>query len=73
MPINLYSANRLSDLLVVSVPANGLLENIGLRTGARVSVQNRYALGGPVLLRVEDAYSVALGKDIAVQIGVVAV
>ena len=55
---------------VTSVPNIGLLKNMGLRTGANITVQNRYSLGGPVLLRIEGAYSVALGKDIALQIGV---
>ncbi|MCL2387207.1 MAG: ferrous iron transport protein A [Defluviitaleaceae bacterium] len=72
-PTNLYAAEKFSKLEVTSVPCIGLLEGMGLRSGTRVMVQNRYALGGPVLLRVEDAYSVALGKDIAVQIGVVKV
>ena len=69
-PINLYEANKSGTFRVASVPKIGLLENIGLRTGTKVTVQNRYALGGPVLLRVENAYSVALGKDIAKQITV---
>ena len=38
--------------------------------GTEVTVKNRYALGGPVLLRVEGAYDLALGKDIARQITV---
>ena len=67
---NLYFADKKGLFQITSVPSIGLLENIGLRSGTKVSVQNRYALGGPVLLRVEDAYSVALGKDIAIQIGV---
>jgi len=72
MPLttNLYVADKNSRFQVTSVPNIRLLENIGLRSGTQVTVQNRYALGGPVLLRVEDAYSVALGKDIAIQIGV---
>jgi len=67
---NLYSANTKNNLLVTSVPNIGLLENMGVRSGTRITIQNRYSFGGPVLLRVENAYSVALGKDIAVQIGV---
>ena len=70
MPINLYAANKKGRFQVTSVPSIGLLESMGLRTGTYVTIQNRYAFGGPVLLRVEDAYSVALGKDIALQIGV---
>jgi len=68
--VNLYSAKKTGTFQVVSVPDIGLLENLGLRTGTQVTLQNRYSLGGPVLLRVEDAYSVALGKDIAKQITV---
>ncbi|MDR0272097.1 MAG: ferrous iron transport protein A [Clostridiales bacterium] len=70
MSNNLYSANKRTKLQVTSVPMNALLESIGIRSGTRVRVQNRYAFGGPVLLRVEDAFSVALGKEIATQIGV---
>jgi len=72
MPLhtNLYAAGKEGMFQITSVPNIGLLENMGLRSGTKIAIQNRYALGGPVLLRVEDAYSVALGKDIAVQIGV---
>ena len=68
--INLYEAKKNCDFTVVSTPDIGLLENLGVRSGASISLQNRYALGGPVVLRVEGAYSVALGKDIATQITV---
>ena len=69
-PINLYEAKKSSSLQVASIPQIQLLENMGLRIGTQVTVQNRYALGGPVLLRVEGAYDLALGKDIAQQIAV---
>ena len=68
--MNLYQADRKMALLVESVPGVELLDGLGLRVGTRVRVQARYAFGGPVLLRVEDSYSVAVGKDIATQIGV---
>jgi predicted RNA-binding protein (virulence factor B family) len=68
--MNLYAANSPGLLQVTSVPNIGLLKNLGLRKGSKVAIQNRYKLGGPVLLRVEDAYSVAIGKDIATQIAV---
>ncbi|MCL2201849.1 MAG: ferrous iron transport protein A [Oscillospiraceae bacterium] len=68
--INLYSAEKNNVFTVVSVPNIGLLENLGIRLGTTISLQNRYAFGGPVVLRVEDAYSVALGKDVASQITV---
>jgi len=70
MTINLYEARKNGTFQVASVPNIGLLESLGVRAGVQVTVQNRYALGGPVLLRVEDAYSVALGKEIATQIAV---
>jgi Fe2+ transport system protein FeoA len=67
---NLYEAKRNRILQVASIPNIGLLQNLGLRNGTKITVQNRYSLGGPVLLRVEDAYSIAIGKDIATQIAV---
>jgi len=67
---NLYEARAKCDFRVDSVPNIGLLESLGVRAGTQVTVQNRYALGGPVLLRVEGAFSVAVGKDIAKQIAV---
>jgi len=69
-PVSLYEAKKSGTFQVASVPKIGLLENMGLRIGTKVTVQNRYALGGPVLLRVEGAYSIALGKDIAQQVAV---
>ena len=68
--LSLYSAKKNTDFMVVSAPDIGLLNSLGLRAGTKATVQNRYALGGPVLLRVEDTYSVAIGKDIAKQIEV---
>jgi len=68
--VNLYKANKGGTFQVESVPKIGLLENLGLRIGTQVTVQSRYALGGPVLLRVEGAFAVAIGKDIATQIAV---
>jgi Fe2+ transport system protein FeoA len=67
---NLYDANKNKQLQIVALPNIGLLKNLGVRIGSNVKVQNRYALGGPVLLQVEGAFSVALGKDIATQIAV---
>jgi len=68
--VNLYQANRGGSFQVESVPKIGLLENLGLRVGTNIKVQDRYALGGPVLLKVENAFAVAIGKDIATQIAV---
>jgi len=67
---NLYEVNTEATLQVTSVPDISLLDNLGLRVGTQLTIINRYKLGGPVLLRVEGAYSIALGKDIAQQISV---
>jgi len=68
--ISLYEAKKAGIFQIISIPNIGSLENLGLRIGTQVTIQNRYALGGPVLLRVKDAYSLALGKDIAKQVAV---
>ena len=68
--INLYEAQQNSHFQVASMPNIGLLQNLGLRVGSKIMVQNRYGLGGPVLLRVEDTFAIAIGKDIATQIAV---
>ena len=67
---SLYQVKKRGIFEVTAVPDIGLLESLGLRIGTQIAVQNRYALGGPVLLRVEGAYSIALGKDIAEQVAV---
>ncbi|MCL1993439.1 MAG: ferrous iron transport protein A [Spirochaetes bacterium] len=67
---NLYEASKNSELEVISVPNIALLKSLGLRSGSKVELKTRYSLGGPVLLSVEGAYSVAIGKDIATQIAV---
>ena len=66
--INLYQARKNGIFQVISAPDISLLENLGLRHGTQVLVQSRYSLGGPVLLRVENAFTIAVGKDIAIQI-----
>ena len=68
--MSLYEADRQGKFQVASIPNIPMLENMGLRPGTQITIQNRYALGGPVLLRVEEAYDLALGKDIARQIAV---
>jgi len=70
---NLYEARKHVALTVIALPALSALANLGLRPGTRLCVENRYRLGGPVLLRVEDMYSVAIGKDVAENIEVEAV
>ena len=66
--LNLYKANVDGKFMLVTVPDIALLNSLGLRSGTKITIQNRYKLGGPVLLRVEDTYSVAIGKDVAKQI-----
>jgi len=68
--LNLYQAEKNRVFQVISAPNIHLLENLGVRHGTRIVVQSRYSLGGPVLLRVENAFTVAVGKDIAIQIKV---
>lgn len=65
---NLYRARKGLQLTVVRTPDIELLKGIGLHAGRKVQVQSRYALGGPVLLKVEGAYVIAIGKDVAEQI-----
>ena len=69
-PINLYEAKKKGVFQVASMPQIHSLASMGLRAGTQITVQNRYSMGGPVLLRVEGAYDLALGKDIARQISV---
>ncbi|MCL2578440.1 MAG: ferrous iron transport protein A [Oscillospiraceae bacterium] len=68
--LSLYDVQTSVPFTVASLPDIGLLGSLGLRVGTRIKVENRYALGGPVLLKVEDAFAVAIGKDIATQISV---
>ena len=68
--MNLYDANKNDPLAVVSVPDIELLRGLGVRVGTPVAVQGRHAFGGPVLLRIDGTYTVALGKSIATQITV---
>jgi len=67
---NLYEIKNNAAFEVTSIPNIVLLENMGLRAGTQVTVQNRYGFGGPVLIRVDGTYSIAVGKDIATQITV---
>jgi len=68
--MSLYKAKMNTVFQVESVPDVGLLQNLGLRKGTKISIEHRYAFGGPVLLNIEDTFSVAVGKDIATQITV---
>ena len=68
--MNLYEAKKGVNFSVTTVPNIGLLNSLGLRVGTQLSIKNRYPLGGPLLLNIEDAFSIAIGKDIATQIAV---
>jgi len=68
--INLYEARKKGTFHVKNVPDVGLLKSLGLRVGSKVTVQNRYLFGGPVLLRIDGNYTIAIGKDIAQKIAV---
>lgn len=68
--VNLYKANKNAVFQVEVVPDIGLLQNLGVRMGTKIKIMHRYALGGPVLLNIEDSFLIALGKDIASQITV---
>ncbi|MCL1882886.1 MAG: ferrous iron transport protein A [Defluviitaleaceae bacterium] len=68
--MSLYMAAKNDIYKVSSVPNIGLLNNLGIRVGTKIAVQQKYAFGGPVLLNVEDSFFVAIGKDIATQITV---
>jgi hypothetical protein len=80
--LNLYNVPRGSrgsrkgkhrEYIIKAAPDVGLLKNLGIDAGTQVVIRNRYAFGGPVVLRVEGAYTVAIGKDIAKQIRVATV
>jgi Fe2+ transport system protein FeoA len=66
--MSLYSAEKNNCYRVTAVPDVGLLKNLGLGVGTQVVVSQRYSWGGPVLLNVNDAFFVAVGKDIATEI-----
>ena len=70
MVMNLYQTKNNASYQVTAVPNIALLQNLGLRAGTQITVQNRYSLSGPILLRVNNSFSVALGKDVAKQIDV---
>lgn len=68
--MNLYNAKKNTALQILSLPDISLLNNLGLNKNRQVTVQTRYAFGGPVLLRVQNDFSIAIGKDVAEQIAV---
>ena len=63
--ISLYRAKTGNTYDVVTIPEVELLKSLGIRQGSSVEMICRYPLGGPVLLRIEDSSTVAIGKDIA--------
>jgi len=63
--MNLYKVNQNSEIIIARVPKIALLKSLGICFGTRVKLLNRFPLGGAVVLRVEDAYTVALGKAVA--------
>jgi len=65
---SLYTTKSNEVLTIVSVPSIALLECMGLRVGTQIKIKHKYAFGGPVLLKVEDSFLVAVGKDIAKQV-----
>ena len=67
---NLYAAKKRISLEIISAPDIALLNGLGIRKGVKIEIQDRYAFGGPVLLKAEDAYCIAVGKDIASRITV---
>jgi len=62
-PVSLYDMSKNSCCRVVNIPNNTLLDSLGISKDAMIIVQNKYAFGGPVLLKVDTAL-VAIGKDI---------
>ena len=71
IPLKLYDACKGNTYQIYAVPEIRLLKSLGIRTGMHLTVKTRYAFGGPVLVCVEGAYSIAIGKDIAKQIEVI--
>jgi len=67
---NLYKAKKNTIYQIVSAPDTGGLKSLGLKIGTRIEIRNRYIFGGPVLLKVEDVYYLALGKALAEHIQV---
>ena len=66
--IDLYEAAKNKTLQVVKIPDIGLMESLGLRPGTLLTIKNKYGFGGPVLLRIGETFTVAVGKDIAKQV-----
>ncbi|NLB89488.1 MAG: ferrous iron transport protein A [Syntrophomonadaceae bacterium] len=64
---SLYDAKKSHKCRVKSIPDIPLLESLGISTDTIVTVNNKYAFGGPVLLKVDTAM-IAVGKDVAEQI-----
>lgn len=64
---NLYEAQPGKEYTILATPDYKLLSSIGLFSGAKVKMESRYGLGGPVSLSLSTK-KIAVGKDLATQI-----
>jgi len=64
---NLYDAQPGKEYTVLETPEYKLLSSIGLFSGAKVRMESKYGLGGPVSLSLSTK-KIAVGKDLATQI-----
>ena len=67
---SLYDAAKGAALIIIDMPKISLLTSMGLGIGTQIKVESKYPFGGPVLLKIENTCSIALGKDIAKQVAV---
>lgn len=65
--ITLYDVKKSKKCRVKSIPDIPLLESLGISNDTIITVNNKYAFGGPVLLKVDTA-TIAVGKDVAEKI-----
>lgn len=64
---SLYEAKPGREYTVLAAPDYQLLSSIGVFSGARVKLENKYRLGGPVSISLATK-KIAVGKDLATQI-----
>jgi Fe2+ transport system protein FeoA len=67
MKQSLYEAKPGKEYTIVRTPDFRLLSSIGLFNGAKVKMESKYALGGPVSVSLSTK-KIAVGKDLATQI-----
>lgn len=67
MSHNLYQAQCGKEYTIVQTPDYQLLASIGVFKGAKVRVESKYKLGGPVSVALSTR-KIAVGKDIATKI-----